>query len=176
MERKAFTSSLRRTFVTYGISDELSSDGGIEFSSTATKTFLKNWGVRHRVSSVVYPHSNCWAEVVVETVKRLLTDSTGPNGNLDTDSFQQAMLQYRNTPDKETKLSPAQCLFSRPIRDFIPIHPGRYKPHPTWRERDLQPWKRPCANYPSFPTPKDRRYLAKLFLSPWYTCVSCTVT
>ena len=29
-------------FVTFGISDELSSDGGPEFSSTVTKTFLKN--------------------------------------------------------------------------------------------------------------------------------------
>ena len=42
--------------------------------------------------------------------------------------------EYRNCPDKDTKLSPAQCLFSRPIRDFIPILPGRYHPHNTWRE------------------------------------------
>ena len=43
------------------------------------------------------------------------------------------MLQYRNTPDPETKLSPAMCLFGRTIRDFIPIHPGKYEPHPTWK-------------------------------------------
>ena len=42
-------------------------------------------------------------------------------------------MQYRNTFDPSTKLSPAQCLFRRPIRDFIPILPGRYKPHPTWQ-------------------------------------------
>ena len=40
----------------------------------------------------------------------------------------------RNTPDAGTKLSPAMCLFGRPIKDFIPILPGRYKPHDTWRE------------------------------------------
>lgn len=42
------------------------------------------------------------------------------------------MLQYRNTPDPQTGLSPAMCLFGRPIKDFIPILPGRYEPHPTW--------------------------------------------
>jgi hypothetical protein len=26
------------------------------------------------------------------------------------------------------------CIFGRAIRDFIPIHPGKYQPHPTWRE------------------------------------------
>ena len=26
------------------------------------------------------------------------------------------------------------CLFGRPIKDFIPILPGRYKPHDTWRQ------------------------------------------
>ena len=125
---------LRRVFVTYGISDELASDGGPEFTATVTRQFLKDWGVSHRLSSVAFPHSNCRAEIGVKTVKRKLMNNTGPRGSLDTDAFQRAMLQYRNTPDRETKLSPAECVFGRPIRDLIPIHPGRYTPHSTWRE------------------------------------------
>ena len=131
---KSLISCLRRIFVTYGISEELTSDGGPEFTAYETKKFLRNWGVKHRLSSVAYPHSNCRAELGVKIVKRLLVDNTGTNGSLNTDAFQRAMLQYRNTPDKSTKISPAQCLFGRAIRDFIPIHPGKYHPHPTWRE------------------------------------------
>ena len=64
----------------------------------------------------------------------MLVNNTNVSGSLNTDTFHRAMLQYRNTPDRDTALSPAMCLFGRPIRDFIPIHPGKYRPHPTWHE------------------------------------------
>ena len=125
---------LRKQFTTYGIPEELASDGGPEFTSTTTQKFLSAWGIHHRLSSVAFPHSNCRAEVGVKTAKRMIADNSGPNGELHTDNFQRALLQYRNTPDKDTKLSPSQCLFGRPTRDFIPILPGKYCPNAIWRE------------------------------------------
>ncbi len=125
---------LRRTFATYGIPDELSSDGGPEFVAHNSRQFLQDWGVHHRLSSVAFPHSNCRAEVGVKTVKRLITGNTGKDGAIDIDAFQKAILQYRNTPDPTTKLSPAMCIFGRPTKDLIPILPGKYHPHQTWRE------------------------------------------
>ena len=85
--------TLRHTFATYGIPDELSSDGGPEFISHLTGEFLHQWGVHHRLSSVAFPHSNCRAEIGVKTVKRLITGNVGKEGSLNVDAFQKAILQ-----------------------------------------------------------------------------------
>ena len=125
---------LRHTFSTYGIPDQLSSDGCPEFIAHSTRQFLHNWGIHHRLSSVAFPHSNCRAEVGVKTIKRLITGNIGKDGAINIDAFQKAILQYRNIPDPTTKFSPAMCVFGRPIKDLIPILPGKYHPHPTWRD------------------------------------------
>ena len=79
---KGLVECLRRTFATFGIPDEIATDGGPEFTATATRQFLKEWGVHHRLSSVAFPHSNCRAEIGVKSVKRIITDNTTPNGSL----------------------------------------------------------------------------------------------
>ena len=110
---------LRSFFSTFGVPQELSSDGGPEFTAGQTEEFLQLWGVKHRISSVSFPQSNGRAEVAVKTAKRLLQSNTGPTGSLDHDRFLRAMLQLRNTPDPDCNLSPAQIIFGRPLRDSL---------------------------------------------------------
>lgn len=120
---------LRRTFITFGLPDELASDRSPDFTSTS-----KWLGIHHRFSSVAFPHSNCRAEVGVKTIKCLKIYYSKPDGCLVTDSFKRAILQYRSTSDRDTKLFPDLCVFGRPIWDFIPIQPRHYQPHNIWRD------------------------------------------
>jgi hypothetical protein len=111
-------SCLRRAFSTYGIPEELTSDGGPKFTSTTTRPFLVKWVVHHRLTSATNSHGNCHAEVGVKTVKPMIMDNTNHNGDLDTNKFQRVILQYRNTLDRNTKLSPTANIFGRPIRVY----------------------------------------------------------
>ena len=110
---------LRTLFSTFGVPEEISSDGGPEFTASLTKEFFRRWGVHHRVSSAYFPQSNGRAEVAVKAAKRLLMSNTGPTGQLDHDRFLRAMLQLRNTPDPDCDVSPAQIIFGRPLRDVF---------------------------------------------------------
>ncbi|KAK3729829.1 hypothetical protein RRG08_058148 [Elysia crispata] len=46
---------LRKFFVTFGVPEELSSDGGPEFIASQTRDFLSKWGVCHRKSAAYHP-------------------------------------------------------------------------------------------------------------------------
>ena len=123
---------------------ELASDGGQTYTAYETEKFLTEYGVQHRLSSVAFPHSNQRAELAVKSMKRLLRENVGLDGKLNTDRFQRAVMQYRNTPDRDTGRSPAQVIFGRQLRDFLPAPLSRYKPQPEWlllqddRERALR--------------------------------------
>ena len=122
----------RQLFQTYGTPEEISTDGGQPFTSTAFQEFLQTWGVKHRRSSVAYPQSNGHAELAVKTAKRIVNGNTDAQGSLDNDKAARAILQYRNTPIQGIGLSPVQLLLHRRLRDSIPSQPFLYKPHPEW--------------------------------------------
>ena len=49
--------------------------------------------------------------------KRIFKDNVGPNGSLDNDNVVRALLQLRNTPDRDCGLSDAEVLFGRRLKD-----------------------------------------------------------
>merc|ERR1712105_383387 len=95
------------------------------------RNFLKKWGIRHRLSSAMYPESNSRAEQGVRVGKRLIREHTGQGGSLLTDEISRGLLQYLNTPLRGLLESPAQIVFGRHIRDTLPRTPTQ----PGWTQK-----------------------------------------
>ena len=112
--------ALLQIFATFGAPKEISSDGGPEFIARETQDLFDRWGIKHRLSSAYFPQSNGRAELAVKVTKRLLEDNVGLNGELNTNKVVCALLQQRNTQDRDCSLSPAQIIFGRSLRDGIP--------------------------------------------------------
>jgi hypothetical protein len=96
--------------------------------SGEVQTRLASMDVIHRPTSAYFPHSNSREELAVKSTKRMLQDCMTRNGSIDNDKFLRAVLQYRNTPHQDCKKSPAQMVFGRHLRDFIPALPFKYAP------------------------------------------------
>ena len=117
---RGLCNSLRHVFATFGVPDDLSSDGGPELTAMEMKDLLERWGVNHTLSSAYFPQSNGRAEVAVRITKRLLEDNIGSDGSINNGKIVRALLQLRNTPDRECILSPAEVLFGRLLKDAMP--------------------------------------------------------
>ena len=89
---KGLCEAFRRVFSTFGVPEEISTDGGPEFAAQEFKDFLVRWGVHHRMSSAYFAQSNGRAEVAVKTMKRLVEENMGVNGSLDNDKIVRALL------------------------------------------------------------------------------------
>ena len=115
------TSALRASFCRTGVPDTFWSDQGPQFTSKAFKDFVQQWGFRHITSSLQYPQSNGKAEAMVKSIKKLIRGAWN-GGAIDENHLVHTLLQYRNTPSRRDRLSPAQKLFGQPIQDTLPPH------------------------------------------------------
>ena len=57
-------------------------------------------------------------------MKRLVMDNSTADGSLDNNGMMAGMLQLRNTPERDSGLSPAKVLLGRPLRDGLPFPPS----------------------------------------------------
>ena len=122
----------------FGIPEEVSTDGGPEFTSGAMAALLQDFGIRHMVSSAYHPHSNLRAELGVKDVKRLLCENVDSDGGINNSWMTAALLTFKNTPDRNTRMSPAEYVFGRPVNDMLPT--GSH-----WTDSFGDDWKRTMA-------------------------------
>jgi hypothetical protein len=114
-----------QVFQDMGVPDTITSDGGPELKSDKLKACLRQYSVHHRLTSVGFAHANTRAELGVKSAKRMLRDNMSSSGELNNVAVTRAVLQYRNTPDRDTGLSPVYILLSRQLKDFLPTKPNQ---------------------------------------------------
>ena len=86
-----------------------------------------------------------------------LEDNLGLNGSVNNDEIMRALLELRNTPDRDCNMSPGEVLFGRPLKDAMPqldksaifessqIHPTW---HEAWAEKERRRHTKPgCRNW-----------------------------
>ena len=117
------TRFLARPCTDYGALWTCTSDGGLSLTSKVVEDIMVAYGIHHRIASVANPHANATAKLEDKTVKRMLRENVSLTGDLDKANFSRTLLQLRNTPDRDTKLSPAKALYGRELRYFLP-RPG----------------------------------------------------
>ena len=128
-------------FCTFGVPEELSTDGGSPFKGHDYKSFLMRWEIQPRLSSAYYPQSNGRAELAVKVAKRIILGNSDPNGDINNELVARALLQHRNTPLQGVGLSPSQILYGRDMKDCLPSQEDALIIRPEWRiaaaEREL---------------------------------------
>ena len=75
----------------------------------------------------------------MKSAKRLLRSNITDRGDLNTVGITRALLEYRNTPDRDIGLSPAELLCGRQLKDFLPDKPDKFR-NPK-HELLIQSWR-----------------------------------
>ena len=130
---KFLKSFLVQLFATFGVPEELSTDGGSPFKGHEYKCFLQHWDIQQRLSSAYYPQSNGRAELAVKVAKKILLGNSEANGDINNELVARALLQHRNTPLQGVGLSPAQMLYGRNLKDCLPSQQEALSIRAEWR-------------------------------------------
>lgn len=105
---------LKQLFAVHGIPREIFADNN-PFNSFEFKDFAQKYDIKLSTSSPNYPKSNGFAEKNVQIAKNLLVKCSESGREL-----WLAMLEHRNTPIKNSTLSPSQILMGRQLRSILP--------------------------------------------------------
>ena len=103
--------AMKTIFSRHGIPRTLVSDNGPQFTSSEMKQFASAYGFQQVTTSPYHPQSNGLVERMVQTVKKLISNTDDPCLTL---------LSYRATPLPWCNLSPAELLMGRRVRTDIP--------------------------------------------------------
>lgn len=114
---------LKQVFSRHGIPEEVITGNDVQFTSKMFKEFSEKWDFKHVKTSPYFSQSNGMVERTVQSIKNILKKA-----NLEGTDPYLVLLEYRNTPIDSDLPSPAEILFSRKTRGFLPCHKSLLKP------------------------------------------------
>ncbi|XP_041435047.1 uncharacterized protein K02A2.6-like [Xenopus laevis] len=115
---------LHNLFASYGLPKELVSDNGPQFTSQEFQYFLKQNGIKHKLTPPYHPASNGAAERAVQTFKKawmkhsVASESAGTTGELRLCRF---LFSYRNIPHSVTESTPAELFLKRHLQSRLDL-------------------------------------------------------
>jgi hypothetical protein len=115
----------RKIFRDFGFPLIIRTDGGTQFSSKEFQDFCADHSIKSVLSSAHYPQLNGHAEAGVKAMKDLVCKHWN-GGRLNSDLFDYALLEWRNTP-RQDGLTPSQWLFGFIQRTKAPALPSSYQ-------------------------------------------------
>nr|CAI5852327.1 unnamed protein product [Callosobruchus analis] len=113
MTESVIIEKVKEIFSRYGICEIMRSDNGPQFRNEFIK-FSQEYDFKLITSSPLFPQSNGCIEAAVKTAKALIKKN---------EDIHKALLSYRATP-LECGFSPAELLYGRKIRSFLPMLPS----------------------------------------------------
>ena len=111
-------SHLKSIMSRHGVCDTLVSDGARQFTSELFEQFMRDFGIKHVLSSPHWPLGNSESERAVQTVKRLLEKVDDPYV---------ALMEYRASKIRNG-YNPSELLFNWQIKTLLPTAPGNLQP------------------------------------------------
>ena len=111
--------SMEAIFRTHGLPETVRSDNGPPFASKEFEAFLEYLGIEHKKGVLYWPQSNGEVERCNETLLKIVRIA-----RLEARDWRKALqdflFQYRVTPHTVTRISPAELLMGRKLRDKLP--------------------------------------------------------
>ncbi len=120
---------LNDLFSMFGFVKSVDSDNGPPFSSHEVANFFKDRNIRHHLCTPLWSNANAQAEKFIKNLTKLIQaeKAAGRDFKLALPAF---LLNYRASPHRTTRVSPAMLFFNRDVRSFLPtIEKNHYHYH-----------------------------------------------
>lgn len=112
----------------HGIPEEITSDNGSQFTSTAFGAYMEKLGIKHKLTCAYHPQANGMDERFNGTLIKILRNYIDANQRNWDDKLMWALLLYNTTPNESTSLSPYTILFGVEPRSPLNLLEPTYDP------------------------------------------------